>query len=82
MSFGQAFWDLFKSLWAALAVIVLAGYVTIVTISVLLTGAISMFIVSSLGGHASYGMCVLASLASHVVIIATYLFWDQLGSEE
>mgnify|MGYP001597942601 CR=1 FL=1 len=37
---------------------------------------------NSLGGHASYGMCVLASLASHVIIIATYLFWDRFGSEE
>lgn len=82
MGFGQVFCALLKSLWAALAVIVLAGYVTIVAISVLLTSAIGMFVITSLGGHASYGMCVLASVSTHVVIIAGYFFWDMLCSEE
>ncbi|MFA6160586.1 MAG: hypothetical protein WCT54_02815 [Patescibacteria group bacterium] len=46
--------------------------------SILVTGVIMALVINAVGGTVTYGMCVLASLAVHIVGIGGWLLLEKI----
>jgi len=74
-SFAEA---ILRGLVISFVIVVGIAVLTLATVSVALTSAVGMLVINAVGGHVTYWMCVLASLASHIVVVGGYVLVDEL----
>jgi|GEM_PF-5936757 hypothetical protein len=74
-TFGE---QVFKRLFFSGFALLYIGMAMSVASSILVTGVIMALVINAVGGTVTYGMCVLASLAVHIVGIGGWLLLEKI----
>ncbi|MHB8830698.1 MAG: hypothetical protein ACYC44_01090 [Patescibacteria group bacterium] len=71
---------LLESFFVAAGIVLLVVVIALAAISIAATSAIMTLTINACGGHVTYWMCVLASLASHIVVVGAWYLVERFGT--